>query len=65
MRHPYLVCIPFGMPSIHIFTFVMFYLLVSIIFDVNLKHSQTEVEEYSFKCTTATTPELEIALTVQ
>ena len=39
MHHPYLVCIFFGMPSLHLFTFfnVFFYFLVSILFDVNLK----------------------------
>ena len=36
MHHPYLVCILFGMPSLHIFTFF----LVSILFCVNLSYSK-------------------------
>ena len=32
LPHPYLVYILFGMPSLHLFTFVMFCFLVSVIF---------------------------------
>ena len=28
MHHPYLVCILFGMPSLHLFTFLMFFLFL-------------------------------------
>ena len=31
MHHPYLVCILVGMPSLHLFTFVMFYFLYTIL----------------------------------
>ena len=34
MHHPYLVCILFGMPSLHLFTF--FNVLFLYFFDVNL-----------------------------
>ena len=30
MDHPYLVCILFGMPSLHLFTFLMFFLFSCI-----------------------------------
>ena len=28
MHHPYLVCILFGMPSLHLFTFLMFFIFL-------------------------------------
>ena len=31
MHHPYLVCILFGMPSLHLFTFLMFFIFLFII----------------------------------
>ena len=38
MHHPYLVCILFGMPSLHLLTFLMFFnFLFLYFFDVNLK----------------------------
>ena len=30
MHHPYLVCIVFGMPSLHLFTFLMFFIYLCI-----------------------------------
>ena len=62
MHHPYLVCTLFGMPSLHLFTFLMFFIFLFLhFFDVNLK-----IEEYlSLSVATEyTTPELETALIV-
>ena len=56
MRHPYLVCIVFGMPSLHLSTVLMF---AFSFFHHNLSYSQTEL----FKCNHNV--ELETALTVQ
>ena len=52
MHPPYLVCILFGMPSLHLFTFLMFFIsCFYTFFGVNLSYSYTQVkEEYSFKC---------------
>ena len=32
MHHPYLVCILFGMPSLHLFTFLMFFIFLFLYF---------------------------------
>ena len=38
MHYPYLVCLLFGMPSLHLFTFLMFLSLVSVLFCWNGKY---------------------------
>ena len=38
MHHPYLVCILFGMPSLHLFTFLMFFIFFIITYPVS--HSE-------------------------
>ena len=43
MHHPYLVCILFGMPSLHLFTFLMFFIfLYSLYFVCDPWHNGVE-----------------------
>ena len=53
MRYPYLVCLLFGMPSLHLFAFLS---LVSVLFSVTVRPKPIS--------SVITTPELEMALTV-
>ena len=62
--HPYLVCILFGMPSLHPFTFSMFFKSCFCTFLMLISVTVTpKPKNISFKCN-STTPELEIALTI-
>ena len=46
VHHPYLVCILFGLPSLHLSTFLMFFIyLFPYFFGVNLSYSQFQVYE--------------------
>ena len=71
MHHPYLVCILFGMPSLHLFTFLMFFIFlflyffdVSLKLNVNLSYSYRAKKSILSSVQVTTTPELETALIV-
>ena len=72
MHHPYLVCILFGMPSLHLFTFLMllfscFYTFLMLVSNLMLISATARAKKSilsSVQLQVTTTPELETTLIV-
>ena len=47
MHHPYLVCILFDMPSLHLFTFVMFFFILLLLYRATAVTTEIPLKECS------------------